>query len=245
MVNVGCVNWLFGRGLSIACNLTWSVPELFARFSREQKIARIKAALTSEMACPSVDTEVIKNYLFALSQYTAEGWSHRFITTNWDYLLQREVLSFGLVDQPRWMTNSHVYHLNGTVEVLEDNSHRSPFLLEEDPASQRCFTPEADDIFNKILGDKMFVVVGMSFECETDKFLLSSISRAEDDMPIGESTWLVLNLNWDAMNEACTRIKACLPDAVVMGRCTDFSKWVKSGMYDLSYMGMMKAHGKR
>lgn len=223
----------------MACNLTWVVPELFAKLSREQKIERIKIALEKEMACSAIDTSLIKDYLLVLSQFTAEGWTSRFITTNWDYLLQKEILSLGMEVQPDWMANSHVHHLNGTIEKLEDSSHRSQILLEEDPASQRCFTPEANDVFNKMLWDRMFVVVGMSFECETDRFLLNSISRVEDDLPIGESTWLVLNLDWDAMNESCKRIIARLPNATVMGRCTDFRNWVASGMYDLDYMGIV------
>lgn len=153
-----CVNWLFGRGLSIACNLPWSVPTEWQILPRTEKIERIKGTLRDEMALPTVNSAVIKRFLGVLSTHTAPKWRNRFITTNWDYLLQREIQSMNLEVQPPWMANSHVFHLNGTVEELEDNSCRSPFLLEEDPASQWCFTPEANIIYNQMLWDHAFVV---------------------------------------------------------------------------------------
>ena len=93
--NARCVNWLFGRGLSIGCNLSWSVqdnPEL-NQLEREEKINSIKKILLNEMDKPSVDCTVIRCLLALLSAHSNKGYRHRFITTNWDYLLQREILS--------------------------------------------------------------------------------------------------------------------------------------------------------
>jgi len=230
------INWLFGRGLSMVCGLPWTVPELYESFDRSEKISRIKSALKSEMEKPSVDTSPIMSFLKQLSSNNSENITHRFITTNWDNLLQREISLLKLEELPGWLSTSHVFHMNGTVEELDDNSNRSPFLLEEDTYDVRNFSPEADDLCNKILWEKLFIVVGMSFECETDRFLLSSLGRASDDMPIGESKWLVLNFDWDDMSTACVKIKQRLPEACVMGRRVDFEKWIDNGLYDLKYM---------
>ena len=221
----------------MACNLHWSVPSEWQTLPRDEKIERIKSQLRNEMDLPTIDTVVIKRFLEMLSEYTTQSWRSRFITTNWDYLLQREIQFLNLEMQPPWMANSHVFHLNGTVEELEDNSNRSPFLLEEDPPSQRCFTPEANIAYNQILWDRTFVVVGMSFECDTDKFLLSALNRAEDEMPIGESDWVVVNQNKNALDISCARIKKALPRATVKKVCSDFNSWLKSGMNELRECG--------
>ncbi len=237
MAQSECVNWLFGRGLSMACNLPWSVPSEWKPLARDEKIERIKSKLRDEMNLPTVNTSVIKKFLAELSKYTTQSWRSRFITTNWDYLLQREIQSLNLEVQPHWMANSYVFHLNGTVEDLGDNSNRSPFLLEEDPASQRCFTPEANIAYNQMLWDRTFVVVGMSFECATDKFLLSALNRAEDDLPIRESVWVMVNRNKSALDISCARIEKALPRATVKQVCAEFNNWLESGMKELQECG--------
>ena len=123
------VDWLFGRGLSIGCDLSWSVPVEWRTLAREEQIARIKAALRDDMGQASVDCSVIRSLLGLLERHTVPRWRHLFITTNWDYLLQREMPALGLTVQPPWFANTHVFHLNGTVEDLANNAHRSPFLL--------------------------------------------------------------------------------------------------------------------
>lgn len=170
MVNAKTINWLFGRGLSIGCNLSWIVPSEWEKIHCEKKINQIKDTLRREMNSQDVDTSLIVRLLQLLANQTTLNWRNRFITTNWDYLLQREILALDFNEQPNWLANSHVYHLNGTVENLEDNSNRSQFLLEEDSINERCYTVEANIIYNKMLWDSVFVVVGLSFECDTDKF---------------------------------------------------------------------------
>lgn len=237
MTGSGCVNWLFGRGLSIGCNLPWSVPVEWTELVREEKIDRIKAALREEMSKPSVDCAVIRFLLQFLSTHTNKGWRHRFITTNWDYLLQREILGLGLTVKPPWLANSHVFHLNGTVENLLDNSNRSPFLLEEDTGTQREQTPEANIIYGQMIWDRAFVVVGMSFECDTDRFLLRALSRVEDDLPIGESSWFIVNPNKVALDMSCRRIEGALPHASVTPVHATLSDWLQSGAQGLRKWG--------
>jgi len=239
MVAVENINWLFGRGLSIACNLAWTVPPDIQNTPREEKINRIKELLRQEMASEIVDTSLIRRFLQFLADQTAPNWRNKFITTNWDYLLQREILALNLNEQPNWLANSHVFHLNGTVEELEDNANRSPFLLEEDPENVRCVTPEANIIYNQMIWDRVFVVVGMSFECDTDKFLLNALGRVEDDLPIGESTWIVVNRNNITLEQSCQRIKQCLPRSILKCVHSDINDWVESKFPELQECGVI------
>lgn len=232
-----CVNWLFGRGLSIGCKLPWSVPTGWAVVPREKKIDLIKTALRAEMNKSSVDCTVIKHLFRVLSANTNENWRHRFITTNWDYLLQREILDLKLEVLPFWLDNSHVFHLNGTVENLSDNSNRSPFLLEEDSVKQRMETTEANKVFNHIIWSRKFVVVGMSFECATDRFLLSALGRVEDDLPIGESSWIVVNPDNDILKESYRRIKEALPYTSVISVPFTLNDWLHRGVQELRGWG--------
>jgi len=234
-----CVNWLFGRGLSIGCNLPWSVPAEWSHLAREERISRIKVVLRQEMDAATVDCKVIRCLLELLAKHTVAGWRHRFITTNWDYLLQREILALPMKVQPPWLANSHVFHLNGTVEDLPDNSNRSLFLLEEDSGTQRTATPEADIVYNQMTWDRTFVLVGMSFECETDRFLLLALGRVEDDLPIGESSWVVVNPDRNVLGLSCQRLQKALPRASVKPVCATLSEWVQNGPQELRQWGIL------
>lgn len=231
------VHWLFGRGLSIGCNLSWAVPAEWNALPREDQINRIKEALRKEMAHSSVDSSVIKSLLGLLGQYTTSNWSNLFITTNWDYLLQREILSLDLSVKPPWLSNSHVFHLNGTIEELQNNEHRSPFVLEQDSAAQRIGTTEGDIAFNHMAWNRMFVVVGMSFECEIDKFLLTSLSLIEDDMPIGESEWVVVNPDSASLKASCARLQSALPRSKINSVQAPLSCWLEAKLPELQKCG--------
>jgi transposase InsO family protein len=104
-----CVTWLMGRGLSIASGLSWTVPVTWGDLPRETKIEWIQTALRDEMDKDHVDTTTIRSLLDVLAMHTPPHWRHEFITTNWDYLLQREILDLGLKVQPAWLANSYVY----------------------------------------------------------------------------------------------------------------------------------------
>jgi hypothetical protein len=231
------VEWFFGRGLSIGCGLSWAVPAEWHALNRDNQIARIKTAVSSEMSASYINTSDIRHFLDLLARRTVPPWRHQFHTTNWDYLLQREILNLGLTVQPPWCAESHVYHLNGTVEELPDNSRRSQFVLESDPAQQRVATTEGDIAFNKFIWSKTFVVVGMSFECEVDRYLLSALKRVEDDLPIGESAWIVLNPNKDVLASTCARLQAALPRANIGGSATTFGAWLHAGVPELQSRG--------
>jgi hypothetical protein len=214
------------------------VPDEWRHVPREEKIELIREALRKEMNTAQVDCSIIHDLLELLGRHTSLSFRHRFITTNWDYLLQRKILQLKLEVLPPWMDNNHVFHLNGTVEELMDNSHRSRFLLEEDPADQRHSTVEGDVVFNKMIWDRTFVVVGMSFECQTDKFLMTSLGSVKDDMPIGESLWIVVNPDKDALRISCARISEKLPHATVVGVRKTLAKWIDDRFPELQTRGV-------
>ncbi len=232
-----CV-WLIGRGASIACNLCWGVPESWKLLERDVKIEKIKQAITGEMNQRYINTTPYKSFLQILSSNTVSPWRHQFITTNWDYLLQREMHALDLQNLPKWLADSHVDHLNGTVEILEDNSNRSPFLLEEDPLRMRVSSVEANVAFGQMIWERLFVVVGMSFECQMDKFLLSSLNKVEDNLPIGESKWLIVNPDQIALEQSAERIKQAMPRATVATIKEKFDVWVNNRMPQLTNDGI-------
>ena len=232
------VNWIFGRGISIGCGLSWRVPEEWVATPREETIEKIKLKLRKEMKAEYVDKSLLVNFIEQLSSRTSKDWCHQFITTNWDYLLQEVILDLNLKEQPYWLRDSHVWHLNGSVEEFENNTNRSPFLLESDSYDIRKPAYEANVIFNRLIWGDIFYVVGMSFECKTDRYLLQSINRVEDDLPIGESYWFLINPDKNALEVSSTRIKRAMPRAKVYKAPITLEQWIGSGMEGLVNLGV-------
>ena len=218
----------------MGCGLTWDVPYEWQRLPREDRINRIKATLRIEMKAPGVNTRSIRTFLSFLQENTAFNWRHLFITTNWDYLLQREIVRLSLSVLPAWLESSHVFHVNGTVEDRLPNHNRSPFLLPEDPKNQRTWSTEANVAFNKMIWQRTFVVVGMSFECATDGYLLHHLNSVEDDLPIGESHWVIVNPDGMALDAAAARIRTALPSAKTTKVCETFAGWNERRFPELS-----------
>lgn len=220
------------------CGLSWGEPNKWLEWEREKRVSSIKKAITDEMDKPYVKTNVYKQFLDKIGSDSVESWRHVFITTNWDYLLQREIFNLNLKVLPTWLDSSHVFHVNGTVELLKDNSQRSPFLLEDDLPEQRTRTHEANRAYNSMLWGDLFVVIGMSFECQIDKFLLHAINNAEDEMPIGESFWIIVNPDETTLNESACRIEKALPRGSIAKIQKKFSEWIVDGMPELVAHGV-------
>jgi hypothetical protein len=235
----GTVVWLFGRGLSMECGLDWTEPEEWkTKFQRLERIERIKQALPAEMA--GVDAAPIREFLIFLDQRTSPEWQHLFVTTNWDHLLQRELSAFvhGL-GAPRWVhrgAGSYVYHVNGTVE--EGTQHRSCFMLQDDTGAERTATTEANYAFSYLLCEQTFVVVGMSFGCKTDQFLLRQLNKVQDEMPIGDSHWIIVNRDREASEAVSAHIRSALPNAHVESAESTFADWRHAGCPSLTEKGV-------
>lgn len=235
------VAWLFGRGPSANCGLNWVVPEEWRRLAREERVSRIITTLRSEMDASCVNTLSIRRFLHYLRERTGDD-RHLLLTTNWDFLLQRE-LDLALGRQSLWPKIDGVFHLNGTVENRPAEAvggplpRQSPFLL-EDPGEQRTETVEGNGAYAKMISMNTFVVIGMRFECQTDRFLLRHLRADQDWHPIGESPWIIVNDNESHLEFVCKQIKNVLPRATVSPVCNTFSGWQEAG-----YPGLEPAGG--
>ena len=119
--------WLFGRGASIANGLSWVVPQAWKddlvadRVSRDVHVSMITDALREEMARVPQGPTPYRRLLNIMATKTIDEGHHRLLTTNWDYLLQRDVLDWIDVNMPGYAprflsTHGMVYHFNGSVE---------------------------------------------------------------------------------------------------------------------------------
>ena len=211
--------WLFGRGASIANGLCWSVPKEWyyaienSTLDRGEIVDRIIKAIREEMANPIVDCTPYKEFISLLSLNANENHCHNLLTTNWDFLLQRELDNWIKGNQPGFTpkflgTHSSIFHLNGTVES-NYTKNRSPFLLEVDDAEYRKETVEANIAFHKILWSNILVFVGMSFECSIDRGLLSVLNYHEDNLPFGEAIIFIVEPNEVILNQNVANMGEC------------------------------------
>jgi len=233
------VEWFFGRGLSIGCGLTWTVPFDWQLLPRNEQVARVKDVLVREMSAANVNTHDIRQFLTLLACSTSANWRHNFHTTNWDFLLQRELLALPLKVLPRWCATTHVWHLNGTIEELPDNSRRSAFVLEADGPEYRFPATEVNIAYNKFIWSRTFVVVGMSFECEVDKFLFNLLNNVEDNLPVGESFWIILNPDEKVLSTTRNLVQCALPRAKIICISKTFRQWLDAGVPELQSRGVV------
>lgn len=234
------VSWLIGRGCSIAAGLTWVVPKWWRLLPRPLQIWLIVRALTAAQLGPTVRLDSHREFLHLLDLRTVAGGVHVLITTNWDGLLEMALESLWPGVHPGlWLDNMYVAHINGRVERIPNNTAGSPFLLEQDGAVMRNPTPEADKALNLILWSNVVVVVGMSFECDQDKFLLKAIKRHEDNLPVGGATWIVVNANPEDLDKTVHLIRDHLPGADVVSVPLTFEAWVQSGLPELVATGSL------
>lgn len=87
----------------------------------------------------------------------------------------------------------------------------------------------------------MFVVIGMSFECATDRGLLSILHAVEDDVPLGSAWWLVINRDQQSAESSAGRIATTLPRARVTYVAVPFEEWISNGMPELVAARILRA----
>jgi hypothetical protein len=168
---------------------------------------------------------------------TLEMGFHRLLTTNWDYLLQRELEAWMKERYggraPRFLaTYGTVYHLNGSVERGEWQN-RSPLMLETDDARGRVSSHEANAGFNLILESRLIVIVGMSFECDTDRGLLGALLKHEDDMPIGGAHFVIVDPVESSLCATYEKLAYCFPGGSLMKVPRGFAEWIDAGTPEL------------
>lgn len=89
-----------------------------------------------------------------------------------------------------------------------------------------------------MIWNRHFAVVGMSFECRIDKALMLALANTGDDLPIGESKWIVLNPDRFAARQARKNIPRLLPYSKVTVAQRGFGEWIAGGMPELRDWGV-------
>ncbi len=237
-------SWLLGRGDSIANGLSWIVPDawrcdlLECRVTREAHIHMVIDSVRSEMSNPAVHCGPYQHLLNTMAERTVDQGHHRLMTTNWDYLLQRELDAWIEANHPgsvpRFLgIDGVVRHFNGSVEP-GDFPNRSPFLLETDSANTRRTAYEANQAFQLLLDSTLIVIVGMSFECNTDRGLLGALGVQEDYFPIHGAFFIVLDPCRETLEDTCRKLAACFPRAGGLRVNSGLAEWIDAGMPELS-----------
>jgi hypothetical protein len=80
----------------------------------------------------------------------------------------------------------------------------------------------------------------MSFECDTDRYLLRQLNKVEDWMPIGEGHWTIVNPCGKDLEAACARIREALPAAQVEPVKATFKHWRDMGCPSLKAKGVFR-----
>jgi len=195
-------------------------------------------AVRSEMTRPSVRCGPYRQLLSIIAERTMRGGHHRLMTTNWDYLLQRELDTWIEANHagvaPRFLsTHGMVYHFNGSVEA-GDFQNRSPFLVETDSADLRKATYEANYAFGLLLWSDLIVIVGMSFECDIDKGLLGALRAHEDNVPIGNALFIVVDPCNETLESTVAKLASCFPRGTGLRVNMELGEWIDSGMPELT-----------
>jgi hypothetical protein len=113
-------------------------------------------------------------------------------------------------------------------------------MLEDDCGTDRVVTTEANYAFNYIACERTFVVVGMSFECDTDGYFLQQLEKIQDWMPVGESHWMIVNPSGKALRTVCCRVRGALPEARVEPVQDTLTDWRKGEFPELRASGVFR-----
>jgi len=232
--------WFFGSGASIENGFEYKEPEERKKKDRNERVMLIHKDVSAKMQKVS-NVPIYKELLLNLASYTSKNWQHLFCTTNWDYLLQREIDRLFPEKKPPWLNDNLVFHLNGTVEPHSEDSvfTRQSILLPDDPLDYRKRTIETNIAFTKIFAQKMFVVVGMSLNYEIDRILPPIIEYINDGINFGPK-WLIVNKCKNDFNLVDRYIKDTIRGVTLLRREEiTFEKWLKNGMQELQREGVL------
>lgn len=235
--------WIFGRGAAIANGLPWSVPnpwndDLAAkRVTRERHVSMITAALREEIQRLRETSTTYLKLLDTMASGTVEHGHHRLLTTNWDYLLQRDLNTWMTRNRPGYAprflsTHDTVYHLNGSVEP-GSFQNRSLIMLETDSPQERIASYEANQAFNLLLCSTLVVVVGMSFECDVDRGLLGALRAHEDNAFLGSALFVIVEPDSETLERTYAKLACCFPRAGGIRVNCGLAEWIERGMPEL------------
>jgi hypothetical protein len=103
----GCT-WLFGRGASIASGLPWVVPSAWkddlasGRVARDAHVQMVIDAIRDGISKLPTEGTPYRRLLDMMATRTVDQGHHRLMTTNWDYLLQRDLTNWVEANWPGW-----------------------------------------------------------------------------------------------------------------------------------------------
>lgn len=244
------VYWIFGRGASISCNLTWDMLEM-SGLSRSEKITRICSSLKKAQTDPKLDVGFYHRLIDSLEIGTDDNWKHTFSTLNWDTLFERAIAERNWSALPKWLTSSLVYHWNGSIETEGTNTFvspglllRSPMILPDDPPkSRKTRSVEGNYAFNKMGWTKALIICGVSFGNKCDDTLIHLVKWIHDELPIGECHCIVVNRSKDALERTAQYLQKYLWRKV---KCVEsgIEDWIKNGCAELFDMGAIKERDK-
>lgn len=227
------MSWLIGRGCSVAAGLTWTVPTDWRIRPRDEQIELMVPTLREASQARTIDLAAHLGLIEQLHTRNLDGIAHTLITTNWDLLLERSLQSVFPGEHPRWLDTTYVAHINGSIEIGLDPAAASPFLLETDGADQRRPSVEANNAFNRLMWSQVVAVIGMSFECTQDRFLLRALAEVEDDLPVGSAVWAIVNPATADCSHTCELVASHLPRARVIPVQRTFEEWVGAGLPEM------------
>lgn len=237
--------WFFGRGASVASGVTWEESKEWVENNRQERIKNIEKNLTEQMQGISVGKNPYSQLLFLLENKIKFNQKNLFITTNWDYLLQREISSKNYTALPSWLEDSHVFHLNGSIEKWGDARYRSPVLLPDD--NNRRDSLEFQKVMALIQWERFFVIVGVSFKYKVDQQIIELLRPHEDNLPFGDGKYLIIDTCQEGLDRLESIIKQNFPRAEVIKVKDDFKSWIDTAYQSLNYFdpfGGVSENGK-
>lgn len=233
--NYDCV-WLFGRGASLAAGLDWDeTVEIESMVDRGLRTEAIRSGLRgAQDAVPN--NRVFEAFMERICSGTIAPWTHCFATLNWDTLLQSAVDGAlrGRGHQRIW--DSQVRHLNGSIDSPDDQ-WSAHIILRKDTIGSRKLSPELNTGLSELAIAKIVVIVGVSLAYGVDQALFNTLSACADEMPIGDTYFLIIDLSPSAVAE---KLRGLFRTAIVQPITIGFGDWVGKGMPELVERGVLR-----
>ncbi len=234
------VFWIMGRGVSVSCGLDWNKKNW-----NDVRLEEIRERLKEIQQ--NVDTKPLDRLLDHCENLTDLDWKHTFSTLNWDTLFEKAINKRGWMETPKWMSSSHVYHWNGTIEKHPNNGEcekltgRSPMVLPPDPPSSRGKSVEANFAFAEMGWAEVLVICGVSFANDCDDALICLIEWVQDELPIGEVRCIVVNYDGEALKRSCEKLQKYMRQPIIPVNQL-FEDWINGGCKELQEAGVFHNH---